>query len=180
MATVFLVSRRLRRALRLDVALRKLPLRATLQEVDAALREHRLQPGSTILIFLFSLAGQLFGFLDAWCMARALGVDLSLVQVLVVLPVIQVFCIIPISPGAWGVGEGLYVYFFGLVGIGASGAAGISIGSRLIYTVQSLLGGLFLLHAPEDVRRAREEVRRQACEDTGSSAATDGPPVEPR
>jgi glycosyltransferase 2 family protein len=157
-----ILSKKVRRTLRLERVLGALPFQNLLREVDAAIQLYRTRAGVVSSIFLFSMFGQVFGLIDAWFMARALGIDLSFLHVVIILPVIQVFCVVPISPGAWGVGEGLYVYFFRFINIGASGAVGISIGCRLIYTVQSLLGGLFLLHAPEEVRAAQREAVEEA------------------
>lgn len=140
-----ILFKRLRRACRAERVLRKLPFQDLLREVDAAIQLYRNRAGVVSLIFLFSMLGQVFGLIDAWFMARALGIELSILHVFIIVPIVQVFCIVPVSPGAWGVGEGLYVYFFRFVGIGASPAASISIGCRLIYTLQSLLGGVFLL-----------------------------------
>jgi len=159
--SVPLLFKTLRRTLCLERVLHSLPFQNLLREVDAALQLYRNRAGVVSSIFLFSMFGQVFGLVDAWFMARALGIDLSLLHILIIVPVIQVFCIVPISPGAWGVGEGLFVYFFRFINIGASSAAGISIGCRLIYTVQSLLGGLFLLLAPEDMRAAQREAARE-------------------
>ena len=157
-----ILFKKIRRTLKLERVLSALPFQNLLREVDAAIQLYRHRAGVVTAIFLFSMFGQVFGLIDAWFMAKALGIELSLVHVLIIVPVIQVFSIVPVSPGAWGVGEGLYVYFFRFVHIGASAATGISIGCRLIYTVQSLLGGLFLLHAPEAVRAAHREAVLEA------------------
>ena len=160
--SVPILFKKIRKMLKLERALGALPFQNLLREVDAAIQLYRHRVGPLSAIFLFTVFGQVFGLIDAWFMAKALGIELSLVHVLIIVPVIQVFSIVPVSPGAWGIGEGLYVYFFRFVHIGASAAASISIGCRLIYTVQSLLGGLFLIHAPEAVRAAHREAVLEA------------------
>jgi glycosyltransferase 2 family protein len=50
--------------------------------------------------------------------------------------------IVPISPNALGVREGVYVYFLGLTGVSAPVALGVALLVRLLVAIQALLGGV--------------------------------------
>lgn len=146
-----------RRALRLDRVLRALPFQRVLRDVDAAIQLYRDRPAAIAGIFAFTIGAQIFGVADAWCLARAFGLDVPLDDLVVAIAVISIFAAIPISPGGWGIGEGLYAHFFRYIGVAAAPAVAISVVTRLIATAHGLLGGLFLLRAPADVRAARDE-----------------------
>ncbi len=155
--TAPLALKPLRRALRLDRVLRALPFQHALREVDVAIQLYRARPGAVAGIFAFTVAAQIFGVLDAWCLARGFGLEVALADLVVAIAVISVFAAIPIAPGGWGIGEGLYAHFFRYIGVAAAPAVAISVITRLIATAHGLLGGLFLLRAPADVRAARDE-----------------------
>jgi uncharacterized protein (TIRG00374 family) len=57
-----------------------------------------------------------------WLSARALGIELSLVESAAVTPVAILLARLPVSVSSFGMVEGLYVAFFGLVGVAATSA----------------------------------------------------------
>lgn len=77
---------------------------------------------------------------------RAYGCDIPFIQHLVMYPVIAVLSMVPITLGGFGLREGLFLYFYGLVGISPVVAVGASI---LVYMILILvpatLGGAIVL-----------------------------------
>jgi hypothetical protein len=74
------------------------------------------------------------------------------------------------------VAEGLYVYFFRFVHLGASSAAAYSVLMRLSFMLLSLLGGVFLLVGSEEMRAARRDAAAAGREPASPSPGDgDGP-----
>jgi uncharacterized membrane protein YbhN (UPF0104 family) len=99
-------------------------------------------PRTVAAIFSLSFLIHFMTAFIAWCVARSVGANLSLLNALfLVLPVILI-AIVPISVAGWGVREGAMVAAFGYAGLPPSDGLIVS----LLYGVSSLavgaIGGL--------------------------------------
>lgn len=135
--------------------LMKLGVARVLRELPAAARRVFLDWGCisrTILLSLVIHAGVGTSF---WLLALSLGFDASLVQFLVLAPIIMLVTAVPISLGGWGVREGATVTALTMIGAPTSTALTISILFGLVMIAVGLPGGLiWLLDA--DRRSARQ------------------------
>jgi uncharacterized membrane protein YbhN (UPF0104 family) len=162
-------SRRLRSFVRLKTLLDRLPpkLGHVLKRVDHAVfvyREHKL-------VIIASLLA---------------GVGNHVLAVLI--PVINIVTAVPLAPNGWGIGEGLYKYFFGkyggihIAGAGVSEAVAqetmgtrglaVSVLYRLHVTLWSLFGGLLTLLEKDKVTRA--DIEREVAEEAREDEVGDG------
>ena len=108
----------------------------------SAYRRHR----GVLLAFLgLSVLEQLAPVGVAWMAARALGMDLSLLQAAAVVPVAILFARAPVSLSGFGVVEGLYVAFFSLVGLGSTQAFLLGLITNLAQLATALPGAWFYL-----------------------------------
>ncbi len=89
-----------------------------------------------------SILGQLALATAVFCLARDLEVPLDLLGAVAVVPGVMVASSIPISIAGWGVREAAMIVGLGLLGVGQSDAAIISIGFALLVLIFGLLGGL--------------------------------------
>jgi uncharacterized protein (TIRG00374 family) len=89
-----------------------------------------------------SILGQLALATSVYCLARDLDVPLDLLSTFAVVPGVMVAASIPISIAGWGVREATMVVGLGLLGVGQSDAAIISIGFGVLVLIFGLLGGL--------------------------------------
>ena len=89
-----------------------------------------------------SILGQLALATAVFCLARDLEVPLDLLGAVAVVPGVMVASSIPISIAGWGVREATMVVGLGLLGVGQSDAAIISIGFGVLVLIFGLLGGL--------------------------------------
>ncbi len=107
-----------------------------------------------------SVVGQLALAAAVSCLARGLEVDVDLLGAFAVVPGVMVAASIPISIAGWGVREASMVVGLGLLGVGQSDAALISIGFGLLVLLFGLLGGLVWLvrGSPQPKRRDIEEL----------------------
>jgi glycosyltransferase 2 family protein len=120
-------------------------------------------PEALIRVFGLSFGIQFLTAVNAWCAARAIGADVTLLYaVFVVLPVMLV-AVVPISIAGWGIREGAMVAAFGYAGLppGDGLIVSLLIGATLL--ASGALGGLVWLTsgrqkfqaeiAPADSRR---------------------------
>ncbi|NQV98262.1 MAG: flippase-like domain-containing protein [Rhodospirillales bacterium] len=82
-------------------------------------------------------------------LAQSLGLDISVVDCLMLVPPVLLIVAIPISVGGWGVRETAMVTAFGLVGVPGEGALVLSILVGLVGLAISLPGGLVWLLSRE-------------------------------
>ena len=157
------VSPAVRRGLRWEALLRKLPFSARLQELDSAAVSYAKHPAQVLLATVLSLANHSFAILGCVFLGRAFGAQLSLLDYYVVVPIANIVSALPLAPGGWGIGEAVYKYLFELAreGSGTLGVA-VSVTFRLAQLSLGLLGGLFLLLPGAKVDLA--EVEREAAE----------------
>ncbi|MCF8034613.1 MAG: flippase-like domain-containing protein [Desulfarculaceae bacterium] len=88
----------------------------------AAYHAYRHKRGVLLWFVFLSFIEQGAPIIFNWLTARALNLDLSLLQAAAVTPVVFFLARLPVSFSSFGVLEGLYVAFFRLVGIGATSA----------------------------------------------------------
>lgn len=138
----------LRRLVRLDSLLAKLPLGDKLRTLDEAAQHYFSHPVELFVAVLLSLGNHTGAIVAVWALGRSFGVtegDVSVLDYFAVVPVANIVSSIPISPSGWGVGEAAYVYLFQLIGASASLGVAVSVSFRLCQLLLGLLGGLFLL-----------------------------------
>lgn len=123
---------------------------------------HRLftAPTVTISLAVWSLTIHLLTIVGAWVIARALAIDVDLLDCLIVIPPVVLVTMLPVTIAGWGVREGAMVVGFGLVGIRPSDALAISICLGLASIIVGLPGGLLWLWsrqaAPAEIASAQD------------------------
>lgn len=171
-------SKRIRRFVRLDELLRRLPafLSGPLQRIDQAVHFYRDHKGGIGLWMLLGMLNHVVSVLSVLLFGLALGIGLPTFEYFVLVPVTNIVAAIPLGPNGWGLGEISYRYLFEKFGgpflqgqvsdpgfvMGTRGVA-LSIAYRLHMTLQSLLGGLLMLFEKDRVTRAdlADEVARE-------------------
>lgn len=167
---IVLYSRRIRRFLRLDLLLTKLPAKQLLQEVDAAFFIYRHRKMALVMALVLSFFNH-FGVISIYVFAGiAIGVQADVISYFITVPVINIVTAIPLAPGGWGLGEMASVKFLALAGIGVTEAFTISVLFRLSLLVSSLPGGLFL--ALSGSRVSEEEIQRELSTEPQSAERT--------
>jgi len=149
-------SRRLRRLFPSEFLIRlagRLPFQNAVQkvmhvvrEMDAAFFLYRSHKMTIVLTLGMSCLLHLLIVLMNYGYGRALGIeDVSIGSYYTFVPIILLATGLPISVAGWGVGEGLFIYIFGQMGVEAARATALSIMFRLTALVWSLPGlGFFL------------------------------------
>ena len=109
-----------------------------------------LGAGSLIL----AIISQINLSLVAWFLAMGLGINVSVLDCLVLVPPVILLMVAPISIAGWGVREMAMVSAFGFVGVPEDRALLLSIFFGITSLVASLPGGLFLLFS-KDVQKPK-------------------------
>jgi uncharacterized protein (TIRG00374 family) len=139
-------SRGLRRLVRFDAILERLPMAAAIRSVDDAVLLYSRHKRVLLTAFALSLANHASVIAAVLVLCRAFGDrQLDYFDVTAVVSVSNTASALPIAPGGWGVGEAVYGYLFGLLGSTPALGVAVSVSYRLCMMVIGLLGGLFLL-----------------------------------
>lgn len=136
----------LRRLVRFDAIVARLPGGGLVAQVDEAALIYSRRPGEMALALLLSVGNHMAAILSIIALGRAFGEEtLSFTQFLAIVAVGNIVSAIPVAPGGWGVGEAVYVFLFEMVGASPTIGFAVSVTFRLCLMVLGLFGGLFLL-----------------------------------
>jgi uncharacterized membrane protein YbhN (UPF0104 family) len=80
-----------------------------------------------------------------YCLARAQQLDVSFVDLLILMPPVVLVAALPISAGGWGVRENAMVMAMAPIGVAAGSAVLISVETALLAALLSLPGGVVFL-----------------------------------
>ncbi len=154
----------LRRLLRVDALIEKLPQARRVKKLERAALVYTGHPLELALAILLSVGNHLAVITAIYFLGRDLGSGLDYAAYFGVVPVANVISSLPISPSGWGVGEAAYGQLFELMGETLALGVAVSLAFRLCNVCLSLVGGLCLL-LPGGGSRA--EVQRLAQEELG-------------
>jgi glycosyltransferase 2 family protein len=138
----------LRRRLRIDALLAKLPLGKQIEKLDRAALLYLHRPGEVALALLLSVGNHFWTILGVIFLARAFGVSAEAIPNLefaAIVPLTNMASAIPTGPAGLGIGEAAYAYLFQLLGVSAALGVAVSLGFRVCQLTLSIIGGLFLL-----------------------------------
>jgi uncharacterized protein (TIRG00374 family) len=167
-------SRRIRRLVRLDWLLNRLPARigAPLRRIDQAVFFYRGHKLGLALWFAGGILNHVVSVLSVLWMGIGLGLTLRAFDYFVLVPIINTVTAIPIAPNGWGWGEFLYGRLFSEQGVSFTAGVALSLLYRLHLTAWSLLGGVLVLFERERVTAAdiEAEVERERAEEAAAGA----------
>lgn len=112
--------------------------------------EYRNSLRTVTIVSAWSIVEQMVPVLANIFMVRALGMNVSLTQLVVIIPLIVFAIRIPISISGFGVQEGLYIALFGVVGVSVSEAFLLSMLGRVVGLVSALPWAVhFIMKRPQ-------------------------------
>lgn len=155
-------SRRLRRWIRLDQWIERMPLGNRIARLDQAIRtlsSHRVQVALAVVL---SVGNHLGAAMAIATLGTALGADLSLLDYVCIATVVNTLTAVPISLGGLGVGEVLSGTLFAWAGDSYTLGVATSVTFRICLALLGLAGGLVLL-APggRQMRSEFQEAERE-------------------
>ncbi len=121
----------------------RLPLRNTLREMDEVLLYYREKRGLVAATIGITVVSQASLIAATWVAGRAIGItEASVLHYIVLIPLIELILAVPISVGGWGVGEAVYPFLFGLVGVDPGKAVALSLLYKMTVILYGLPGGI--------------------------------------
>ncbi len=181
-------SRRIRRTIKLDQLLRRLPpkIAGPLMKVDSAIFFYRNHKGGILAWLLIGVVNHGFTVLSFLLIGTSLGVGLPPLEYFVLVPVILMVSAVPLGPNGWGVGEWMFGGLFGHYGavhlqgvvpdpetVMRTRGVALSVLYRLHTTAWSLVGGAMVLFDRDRVTRAEFEAELEREEQEGQAALTE-------
>jgi uncharacterized protein (TIRG00374 family) len=134
-----------RRLLRVEQILRRLPQARRLLDLDSNVRGVLSRPGEMALALILSFANHISATAAIYSLGRAFGADLTFHDFLCVCTVANTLTAVPISPGGLGVGEVLFGSLFEVAGSLYMLGVASSFTYRLVMMAAGILGGLALV-----------------------------------
>jgi glycosyltransferase 2 family protein len=160
-AGVCILSRRVRKTLRLDQLMRRLPASETMMKLDAAFLLYRESKGTLLSAAGLSFAAHVCNIGAVVAFGYDLGIEANVLTYFATVPIIFITASIPLFPGGWGVRETAFLVAFAAVGVPSIYEGRILLLSLLIglaLMAWSLLGGLFLFVGPRQDRVNPDEM----------------------
>jgi len=157
----------LRRLVRFDALLAKMPFGEKLRSLDEAVMTYRRRPRELVLAVAISLANHtltIAGFIALGSAFSVTGVTNA--DYFVMVPIGNIVSALPLAPGGWGLGEYVFRELFKMIGADGNLGVAVSVTFRLIQLAFGLVGGVFLL-----MPGARKELHESEAE----AAALDVP-----
>ena len=114
------------------------------------------QRQNVLYLLVVSLLLQLLNVLGVFVIAEGLGVDVSLINLMVLVPPVILLTMLPLSYAGWGMRESAMVVVFGLLGVSPEHSVAISVCFGLCMTTAGLPGGVIWLLARRGVEAPPE------------------------
>jgi len=116
----------------------------------------RLYTGKGMFIFIgLSFAIALMNCFAYYVIGKALNIQLTLTDILILTPPVFFLSMLPISISGWGVREAATVMMLGIAGISSHDALSISIVFGLSLLLISLPGGILWLISPKQIKKEK-------------------------
>ncbi len=144
------MSRRLRRAIRLDKLLAALPFAPVLKKLDRAALLYREAGWAVAYAVVASFAVHGMILTSIAVLGNALGMHIPTLDYFALSPLALIAQSLPLTPNGVGVGELAFIYFFSQAGVPRAAALALSVSYRVLQLCVSLIGGVLLMtkHEP--------------------------------
>ena len=103
----------------------------------------------------WSIAGHVNLSVVVYVLSIGLGIDVDLIDCIVLVPLILLITVLPVSIAGWGVREVSMVTAFGFVGVSEESALALSVGFGLLGALAALPGGLLWLRSDRSTKSPR-------------------------
>jgi glycosyltransferase 2 family protein len=118
-----------------------------------AIRRYAQHHGELLSVLVMSVVVQIIRVVQAYCLGRALAIDLPFAAYFAFIPVILLVMLLPITINGLGTSQYAFEWLFGRVGVAAPQAVALSILFVALGLIGNLPGGL--LYATEERRPSR-------------------------
>jgi glycosyltransferase 2 family protein len=121
------------------------------RSLTEAMRRYSRHHLELLRVLLASAAVQAIRVIQAYCLGRAIGIDLSLSAYFLLIPIVLLVMLLPITVSGLGTSQWAFEYLFGQAGIPSAQSVALSILFVALGVVGNLPGSL--LYATESARK---------------------------
>jgi uncharacterized protein (TIRG00374 family) len=146
-------------------ALRRLPKGEWLERLLDACRAYGKAPRALCAAFSFSMIANLVCVIQFWVLARGLKLEVSFLELCLIVPTVVCIAALPISPSGIGVRENLFVHMLAIPAIGAPATPALSLSLLALAgsLFWSLIGGVvYMMFRHKHHLAEKELVNREA------------------
>ena len=116
----------------------KIKLVQQLRKLHEAYLAYKIKKRSLVIFFFLTVIEQLISFIIGWMIALALGIKVSILFVVGVIPLALLVSRIPISISGIGVLEGFFIFAFSLAGLTPAEAISMTFASRILQIIANI------------------------------------------
>jgi len=113
-----------------------------MESIFRALIRYMSDARTLLVVLLCSVVFNGLVVLSSWFVAGALGLNLSMVDLMVVVPLVVLLTLIPFSLNGLGIREGGFIFFLAPLGVSTTEAMAYSLSHYLLMILLSVAGGL--------------------------------------
>ena len=118
---------------------------AKIKEISSLIHSFKNKKRVLFTAMILSLIFNFLTIVNVYVVGFALDIQLSFIELFILVPIIILISTIPLSINAIGIAEGAYVLCLGAIGVSSPEALSIALLIRASTLIVSLLGGLFFL-----------------------------------
>jgi hypothetical protein len=131
-----------------------------IQKIYSLCCEYRKYRRTVLVVFLWTLAEQIVPIVGFLLRGYALHIDVSIVQLAIIVPIVVFIVRLPITFNGYGIEEGIYIALLGLVGVSPSEAFLLSMSGRILLLLTAIPAGIYsILSGGVPQSEAVEEVK---------------------
>jgi glycosyltransferase 2 family protein len=123
-------------------AFRSPKLAGKLQEIYASYLAYQDRKPQLFVFFVLSLIENLFPLFWTYSLSLAFGIEVPLLYFFILVPIVLALVRLPISLDGFGLQEGAFVYFLGLIGVARPEALLLGLASHFLAILSVLPGGI--------------------------------------
>lgn len=119
------------------------PIGRKVQKIYSLCCEYRKYRRTVLVVFLWTLVEQIVPIVGFLLRSYALHINVSIVQLAVVVPIVVLIVRLPITFNGYGIEEGMYIALLGLVGVSPSEAFLLSVSGRILLLLTAVPAGIY-------------------------------------
>jgi uncharacterized protein (TIRG00374 family) len=116
-------------------------LNSFIEQLEAATQFYRTKPLLIPKTLLYSGVIQTIGMVAFYVQIAVFDLGVPFIEAVAIAPIAIVTTLIPISPGALGLQEGVYIVLMGMLGVDSADALAAALIGRFVQFVVGLWGG---------------------------------------
>ena len=91
----------------------------------ASVRRYSHHHRELVNVLFMSVGVQIIRVVQAWCLGRALGIDVGIAMYFILIPIVLLIMLLPVTVSGLGTSQGAFVWLFGAIGVPVAAAVAL-------------------------------------------------------